>query len=43
MKFHENSSSASRVESCGRTDCLIDMTKLKDAFRPKEEDNGKID
>jgi len=41
MKFHENSSSGSRVEPCGRTDCLTDMTKLKDVFRPKVEDNGK--
>jgi hypothetical protein len=41
IKFRENSSSGSRVESCARTDCLTDMTKLTDAFRPKEEDNGK--
>jgi len=41
IKFHENLSSGSRFDSCGRTDCLRDMTKLIDVFRPEERENGK--
>jgi len=36
MKFHENSSSGSRVVPCGRTDITdghTDLTKIKVAFR----------
>jgi len=42
MKFHENSSSVSRVVPCDQTDGRIDIRKLIDAFRnfakaPKNE------